>query len=64
MNRSIAAVTADNDTVQVVRNDITGNYGLWLERRNPDNTIEMSHVTWLSPEVIATLATTILKETA
>ncbi len=55
MNRHIADATGDKDTLTVVRND-SGRYGFWLERRNTDNTIDMSHVAWLDAETTETLA--------
>ena len=64
MNEPIASVTEGPDTLNVVRNPIANTFGFWVERRNPDSTIDMSSVTWLSESQTLDLAIALLKETA
>ncbi len=47
MNEPIVTITRNRDTLSIVRNPDSGNFGIWLERRLNDNSLEMSGVAWL-----------------
>ncbi len=64
MNEPIATIEEDTDSLNVVRNPLTGNFGFWVERRNPDRTIDMSSVTWITEAQTLDLAIALQKGTA